>query len=110
MGEGGDEFAGFAPSRTREYLVFMNKLARLGLCGLALLLAGCSASMNYYGKIGAGLGAGDYKVTVWSGGEAVAVYNVKNSFVNTETDTDGWFFFVDGKLVRVTGTVTVERQ
>jgi hypothetical protein len=88
----------------------MKRSAILALSAVALLLTGCSASMNYYGKIGAGLGAGDYKVTVWSGGKAVAVYSVTNSFVNTETDTDGWFFFVDGKLVRVTGTVTVEQQ
>lgn len=88
----------------------MGKCMKMVLVVMSVLLVGCSAGLNYYGKLGAGLGAGDYKVTVWSGGKPVAVYNVKNSFVNTEGETDGWFFFVDGKLIRVSGTVTVEQQ
>lgn len=78
-------------------------------CGVALLLAGCSAAVNNYSKTAAGMMSGDYKVTVWSGGQAVEVYNVTDSFVNAG-DGGGWFFFVEDKLVRVSGTVTVEQQ
>jgi hypothetical protein len=92
------------------YLTCMKKCMKMVLIVMSVMLVGCSAGLNYYGKLGAGLGAGDYKVTVWSGGKPVAVYNVKNSFVNTEGETDGWFFFVDGKFIRVSGTVTVEQQ
>ena len=88
-----------------------NKLTLAALaCAVSLGLFGCSAGFNNLGKSIAGLSAGDYRVTVWSGGKAVATYDVKNSFVNTEEGTDGWFFFVNGKLVRVSGTVTIEQQ
>lgn len=56
------------------------------------------------------LSTGNYIVTIWSGGKAVKTYSVVNGFVNSEKESDGWFFFVDGKLVRVSGTVTIEQQ
>jgi hypothetical protein len=81
------------------------------LATIALIpLTGCSGWKNSISKMGNALTAGDYKVTVWNGGLPVAEYFVKNSFVNTEVDSDGYFFFVDGKLVRVTGTITIEQQ
>ena len=75
-----------------------------------LFLTGCGAFKNNMGRIADALSTGNYTVTVWSGGVAVKTYNVVNGFVNTEKETDGWFFFVDGKLVRVSGTVTVEQH
>ncbi len=36
------------------------------------------------------------------------VCNVVGSFVNVEGESAGLYFFVDGKLVRVSGTVAVE--
>jgi hypothetical protein len=80
------------------------------LAASSLLLVGCSGLKNNLGKMGNALSAGDYKVTVWSGGKPVAEYFIKNSFVNTEQETDGYFFFVNEKLVRVSGTVTIEQQ
>lgn len=88
----------------------MKTPTNLLICLALFFLAGCSAAVNNYNKTAAGMSAGNYKVTVWSGGKAVAVYNVKDSFVNTEADSDGWFFFVENKLVRVAGTVTIEQQ
>lgn len=88
----------------------MKKATLVMISAAVLFLAGCSAAMNNYSKTAAGMLSGNYKVTVWSGGQAVAVYHVKDSFVNTEQNSDGWFFFVDGKLIRVSGTVTVEQQ
>ena len=81
------------------------------LATIALIpLTGCSGFKNNINKMSNSLSSGDYKVTVWSGGQAVREYFVKNSFVNTEQNSDGWFFFVNGKLVRVSGTVTIEQQ
>jgi hypothetical protein len=81
------------------------------LAAIALIpLTGCSAWKNNMNKLGNALTQGDYKITVWSGGLPAVEYYVKNSFVNTEENTDGYFFFVNDKLVRVSGTVTVEQQ
>ena len=76
-----------------------------------LALTGCGASFkNNYGKAVNAYSSGNYTITVWSGGKAVKVYDLKNGFVNTEDRSDGWFFMYDGKLVRVSGTVTIEQQ
>lgn len=53
---------------------------------------------------------GNFKVTVWNGGVPVAVYHVENNIVFAESETNGYFFFIDDKLVRVSGTVTIEQQ
>ena len=74
-----------------------------------ILLSGCGESFhNEISKMGAGISGGNYKVTVWSGGQPVKVYEV-SGYINSETHSDGWYFFVNGKLVRVSGTVTIEQ-
>jgi hypothetical protein len=85
------------------------KLLSILLIG-SLLLSGCGALRNSVSKMGDGMSAKDYTVTVYSGGTAVKSYQVKNSFINSEASSDGWFFYVDGKLVRVSGTVVVEEN
>ena len=87
-----------------------NKLIALILCVGAFLLTGCGAFKNNLGRTMDALSTGNYLVTLWSGGKAVKTYSVVNGFVNSEKETDGWFFFVDGKLVRLSGTVTIEEQ
>ena len=88
----------------------MKKITNTILIATTLILfSGCSAWKNNWNKTFKALGEGDFKVTVWSGGLPAAEYYVKNSFVNTEQNTDGYFFFVDGKLVRVSGTITIEQ-
>lgn len=87
------------------------KLILTLLVGASVLsLVGCSALVNNISKSANALSAGNYTVTVWDGGLPVAEYHVVDSFVNTEEHTDGYFFFVDNKLVRVSGTVTVEQK
>jgi len=78
--------------------------------GATLTLTGCGAFQNNMGKMAEGFSTGNYVVTVWSGDKAVRTYQITNGFVNSEKESDGWFFFVDGKLVRVSGTVTIEQQ
>lgn len=51
-----------------------------------------------------------WRVTVWSGGQAVKVYEIRNGYISSEQGSDGWFFTYNGKLVRVSGTVTVEEM
>jgi hypothetical protein len=52
----------------------------------------------------------DFKVTVYSGGEPVRTYTSSGK-VATEEHSDGWYFTdkETKKLVRVSGTVTVEQ-
>ena len=87
------------------------KIIKIGVSVLFLTLAltSCGKLTNDVSKTVAGWGSGTYLVTVWSGGKAVREYRVEG-FVNTETGSDGWFFIHNGKLVRVAGTVTIERQ
>ena len=76
-----------------------------------LALTGCGASFkNNYGKAVNAYIAGDYIVTVWSGDKAVRTYEIKDGFVNSEKESDGWFFMHNGKLVRISGTITIEQQ
>jgi hypothetical protein len=86
----------------------MNKVL-LTLIG-TLALTGCGAFKNNLGRTVEALSSGDYIVTVWSGDKAVRTYEVKNGFINSEKESDGWFFMHNGKLVRVSGTVTIEQQ
>jgi len=88
----------------------MNKtLLTLAVIG-TLALTGCGAFKNNLGRTFEAFSSGNYIVTVWSGDKAVRTYEVKNGFVNTETNSDGWFFMHNDKLVRVSGTVTIEQQ
>jgi len=67
---------------------------------LTLCLTGCIQNTTY-------IGPADYLVTVWSGGLPVAEYHIHDSTVTKSTNGD-YFFFSNGKFVRVMGTVTVE--
>lgn len=84
------------------------KVASVGV--LALAMTGCSSFWNNIDKSLDGLSSGNYHVTVWSAGVPVKEWHVKNSFVNSEEKSDGWFFYVDNKLVRVSGVVTIEEE
>lgn len=68
---------------------------------------GCTdATMSHYGAYGS-----NHIVMVWSGGKAVKTY-VSSGQVKSENQSDG-FFFKDkstGKLVRVSGTLTIEQE
>lgn len=50
-----------------------------------------------------------FKVTLWSGGDAVKTWTSTGK-VETESQSDGWYFTddVNKKLVRVSGSVTIE--
>ena len=88
----------------------MNKtLLALAIIG-TLALTGCGAFKNNLSRMGEALSTGNYVVTVWSGDKAVRTYEIKDGFVNSEKESDGWFFMHNGKLVRVSGTVTIEQQ
>jgi hypothetical protein len=73
----------------------------------ALAASGCTdAEMAQRGALGS-----QFKVTVWSGGQPVKVYTSTGK-VLSEEKSDGWFFKdkTTGKLVRVSGTITVEEE
>lgn len=76
----------------------------------AILLTGCSGAINSYNKAFNSFTSGNYHVMVYSGSNIVKEYHIKNSYINSEVHTDGWFFFNDGKLVRISGTVVIEQE
>lgn len=71
-----------------------------------VLVSGCTDS---YRSSWEALGS-EHRITVWSGGVAVKVY-MSTGKTHTEHDSDGWYFRdkATGKLVRVSGTVTIEQ-
>jgi hypothetical protein len=88
----------------------MKQLLLLITAVVTLTLTGCGAFKNNFSKTVEALYSGNYVVTVWSGDKAVRTYEIKDGFVNSEKESDGWFFMHNGKLVRVSGTVTIEQQ
>jgi hypothetical protein len=82
-------------------------MKRISLVLLAIACCGCTdADVSQATAFGT-----PCKVTVWSGGEAVKEYR-STGRVHSEQDTDGWYFrdAQTGKLVRVSGTVTIEYE
>ena len=84
----------------------MKRFALLSVFCALVAFTGCtSASRSQFSAYGS-----DFKVTLYSGGQAVKTYTSSGK-VLTETQSDGWYFTDKdtGKLVRVSGTVTVEQ-
>lgn len=80
------------------------------IIALALFgITGCSQVQNEVQKSFAEAGRGDFVITVYSDGIPVRVYKIKDSIVSSEKVTDGWYFFVNGKLIRVSGTIVIEQ-
>jgi hypothetical protein len=77
---------------------------------IVIILTGCSGIKNDFHKTWNNITSGDFHVMVYSGPTMIKEYHIKNSYVNSETHTDGWFFFNNGKLVRVSGTVVIEQE
>jgi hypothetical protein len=77
----------------------------------SILLSGCSGTVNGIHKSWNSMTSGNYHIMVYSGPTMIREYHIKNSYINSEVHTDGWFFFTnDGKLVRVSGTVVIEQE
>lgn len=85
----------------------MKKLILVGC--MAALLVGCGGIGNWMTKVKANTMQGDFRVTLYSGGQPVKQWEVKNGYVSTESQSDGWYFTYNGKLVRVAGTVSIEQ-
>lgn len=96
--------------QTSSNIFYMNKALLILTTIGTLALTGCGAFKNNLGRTVEAFSSGNYIVTVWSGDKAVRTYEVKDGFVNSEKESDGWFFIHNGKLVRISGTVTIEQQ
>jgi hypothetical protein len=80
--------------------------AMMLVCAVVILLNGCTkAERAQFGGYG-----NNFKVTVYSGSEAVREFKSEGK-VLSEDHTDGWYFLdaKTQKLVRVSGTVIVEQ-
>ena len=74
---------------------------------LSMLLMGCTdASVSQFTAYGS-----TFKVTLWSGGQAVKTWTSTGKVI-AEENSDGWYFTdkATGKLVRISGDVTVEQE
>lgn len=76
---------------------------------LAVMLTGCGGISNWWTKAKVNMIEGDFRVTLYSGGQAVKTWEVKNGYISTESQSDGWYFHYQGKLVRIAGTVSIEQ-
>lgn len=85
----------------------MKKLILL-MC-MTMFLTACGGIGNQITKLKVNTMQGDFRVTLYSGGQAIKVWEIKNGYVSTEQGSDGWFFSYNGKLVRVSGATTVEQ-
>ena len=78
---------------------------------LIFTLVSCGGIQNWWSKLGSNMKKGNYTVSVYSyGKEPVKVWHIKNGYVNTESNSDGWYFDYNGKLIRISGTVVVEEE
>jgi hypothetical protein len=95
----------FVMRRILGHLTF--SVVSIVLIATALGVSGCTDA-----EIARNAAAGSqFKVTVYSGGQAVKTY-VSTGKVLSEEKSDGWFFMdkATNKLVRVSGTITVEQE
>jgi len=77
---------------------------------ISLFLLSCAGIENWFTKAKSGTMKGNFKVTLYSGGQPVKIWDVKNGFISSETQSDGWYFNYNGKLIRISGTVVIEEQ
>lgn len=75
-----------------------------------VLISGCGSFENRLTQIKTNISTGNFIVKVYSGGLEVKQWEIKNGYVSTEANSDGWIFNYNGKLVRVSGTVIIEQQ
>lgn len=86
----------------------MKKIVMAGLIAcVALMGVGCSSVANKVEKMGAGLTSSDYLVVMYSGGKVVNHWIIEDKIVNTEANSDGYFWVEDGRLHRVSGDVVI---
>ncbi|MEA5598606.1 hypothetical protein [Rivularia sp. UHCC 0363] len=80
------------------------KIIFLIICLLMLLLSGCSPSKgNDWTQKFSHLLGDDYRITLYSGGNAVREWQLRDGIVNYEERDDGWFFSCKKHLVIIRG-------
>lgn len=90
------------------YISVMKRLIIAAFLILVLPLTSCAALGNRAVKTGTSFAGGDYRVTFYSGGKAVREWQVRNTIVNEEEGSDGWYFSCKRSLIRISGDVVVE--
>lgn len=54
--------------------------------------------------------AHDIKVTLYSGGQAVRVWDLKDAIISNSDGSDGYYFYEGGKLIEISGDIVIEYQ
>ncbi len=80
------------------------KIVFLLIILILILLSGCTPSKgnSWTQKISHLLGD-DYRITLYSGGNAVREWQLRDGIVNYEKNDDGWFFSCKKHLVIIRG-------
>lgn len=73
-----------------------------------ILLTGCTSFGDSLVRTQTGWTGGDYRVTLYSGGQSIREWQIKNAIVNEEEGSDGWYFSCGHELVQLSGDVVVE--
>lgn len=86
------------------------KVIKCTILGMVtMMMFGCGSIGNEIGKISSSVKNGSFKVTLYSGGKEVKAWDV-NGYISTEKQSDGYFWYDNGKIVRVSGDVVIEEK
>ncbi|MEB3218300.1 MAG: hypothetical protein VKN72_18995 [Nostocales cyanobacterium 94392] len=73
-------------------------------CLILIVLSGCIPSKgNIWTQKMSHFFGDDYRITLYSGGDAVREWQLKNGIINYEKRDDGWFFSCKKHIVIIRG-------
>jgi len=50
----------------------------------------------------------DIKVTLYSGGKEVRIWDLKDAIISNSISSDGYYFYVKDQLVEISGDIVIE--
>ncbi len=74
------------------------------------LFTGCGWLDNKINHLSLTLASGGYTVTLYSGGKSVKQWVLKDILIQTEKESDGFYWSDNGKITRITGDVVIEQK
>jgi hypothetical protein len=85
-------------------------MLKIMLISTVLLFSGCGWLDNQVNHLSLTVASGDYKVTLYSGGKAVKEWILKDILIQTEHESDGFYWSNNGKITRITGDIVIEEM
>ena len=75
---------------------------------LVFSLNACASTRNLWVKNTTQFLGGNFTVTLYSGGQPVRAWELRDGVVDEEAGSDGWNFACKTRLIRLSGDVVVE--